>query len=291
MTRMTRKAVALAVALLSVGTVAAFAATNPPLIGVTKSAMNGVSRASDKHGALKANAVGNRQIKLGSVSCGKLSADLAAAICTGKPGAPGTPGAPGADGNRGSNGDSGHNGSNGDTGSTGSNGHDGNDALVAYGAAQVLVQRGTDSPSAWATYSTRLGSPVGDNTGGVFRFTCGTNAGNAAPCSISVKAAILSAHGNDYKVYPRVLVHSQSLAGGPETYCEYGDGSSGSGPMALSKQASTSNPNYTDVPLNIGGSADCSATPVAPIGNGDVAAIIVPAGYYDVQSTFVFAPA
>ena len=40
---------------------AAFAATNPPLIGVTKSAMNGVSRASDKHGALKANTVGNRR--------------------------------------------------------------------------------------------------------------------------------------------------------------------------------------------------------------------------------------
>ena len=93
MTRKTRKMVAIAAALLSLGTVTAFAATSPPaLVGVTKSSMNGVNHAAGAHGALKTNAVGNRQIKFGSVSCGKLSADLVAAICTGKPGAPGTPG-------------------------------------------------------------------------------------------------------------------------------------------------------------------------------------------------------
>ena len=142
----------------------------------------------------KTNAVGNRQIKFGSVSCGKLSADLVAAICTGKPGAPGTPGAPGANGNSGSKGDNGGNGSKGDGGSNGNNGHDGsngsngNDAPVAYGVAQVLVQQGSAAPPAWATYSTRLGSPVGDTTGGVFRFSCSAT---QAPCKVTVRAAIL----------------------------------------------------------------------------------------------------
>jgi hypothetical protein len=118
MTRKTRKAVAFAIAILSVGTVAAFAASSPPVAGVTKSAMNGVDRAAGAHGALKANAVGNRQIKFGSVSCGKLSLDLKAALCTGKLGAPGAPGASGAKGEGGSNGKSGSTGGQGDQGNT-----------------------------------------------------------------------------------------------------------------------------------------------------------------------------
>ena len=104
---------------------AAFAANSPPLVGVTKSSMNGVKQAAGANGALKVNAVGNRQIKFGSVSCGKLSADLKMALCTGKPGAPGTPGAPGANGTVGSHGDNGGNGSNGSQGGNGSNGHNG----------------------------------------------------------------------------------------------------------------------------------------------------------------------
>ncbi|MDX6564214.1 MAG: hypothetical protein QOD65_4028, partial [Gaiellales bacterium] len=40
-------------------------------------------------------------------------------------------------------------------------------------------------------------------------------------------------------------------------------------------------------PINIGGTADCSG-PVATA--GDVNVITVPAGYYDVHSTFVFVP-
>ena len=293
MTRMTRKAVALAVALVSVGTVTAFAATSPPLIGVTKSAMNGVNRASGQHGALKANAVGNRQIKFGSVSCGKLSADLAAAICTGKPGAPGTPGAPGADGNRGSKGDSGHDGSKGDGGGKGDNGHDGSnghDSLVAYGAAQVLVQRGAGSPFPWATYSTRLGSPVGDTTGGVFRFTCSDA---QAPCNVTVRAAVLTNSNGHTPVSPRVLIHRQDLGGGPSVYCEYGDGSTGVDPgeglpASILNQESSSTPTYSAMQLNIGLSADCGILPAGPANNVD--AIIVPAGRYDVQSTFVFGP-
>ena len=223
MTRKTRKMVAIAAALLSLGTVTAFAATSPPaLVGVTKSSMNGVNHAAGAHGALKTNAVGNRQIKFGSVSCGKLSADLVAAICTGKPGAPGTPGAPGANGNSGSRAtmaamaSKGDGGSNGNNGHDGSNGSNGNDAPVAYGVAQVLVQQGSAAPPAWATYSTRLGSPVGDTTGGVFRFSCSAT---QAPCKVTVRAAILKSGPGTTPVYPRVLIQKQDIdVGGPSVY-------------------------------------------------------------------------
>jgi hypothetical protein len=285
MTRKTRKAVALAAVILGVGAVTAFAATSPPLVGVTKGAMNGVNRAAGANGALKANAVGNRQLKFGSVSCRKLSADLVAAICTGKPGAPGTPGAPGASGVNGSPGKNGGSGSNGDNGTNG-----GNAPAAQYGIAQVLVARHTTpggvptfNASAWATYSTALGSPVGDTTGGVFRFTCSAD---HAPCEVSVRAAVLGSA--NHAVYPRVLIFRQdNNTAGPETYCEYGDGSTGSAPLGVSKQASSPTPAYTALPLNIGGSADCGG-PVAAA--GDVNVITVPAGYYDVHSTFVFLP-
>ena len=300
MTSKTRKVAAFAAILLSLGTVTAYAASRPPLVGVTKSSMNGVNRASGAHGALKANAVGNRQIKFGSVSCGKLSADLVAAICTGKPGAPGTPGAPGANGisgSKGDNGSSGGNGSKGDGGSSGASGHDGSngsngkDASVAYGVAQVLVQRGTGAAAAWATYSTRLGSPVGDTTSGTFRFSCSDA---QAPCKVTVKAAVLQSGTGTTPVYPRVLIQKQDYnAGGPSVYCEYGDGSTGANaaatdglPAQIANQPSSATPTYTAMQLNIGGSADCGVP--GPASNVD--AIIVPAGRYDVQSTFAFLP-
>ncbi len=154
---------------------------------------------------------------------------------------------------------------------------------VAYGVATVNVSRGGAPATAWATYSTALGSPVGDNTGGVFRFTCATA---VAPCTVSVAGAVLSRSAGTAAIYPRVLIYRQDYnAGGPEVYCEYGDGSTGSLPMALTKQPLSSTPTYTPVPINIGGSADCGG-PVATA--GDVNQITVPAGYYDVHSTFVF---
>ena len=153
---------------------------------------------------------------------------------------------------------------------------------VAYGVATVNVTRG-GTTAVWATYSTALGSPVGDNTGGVFRFTC---APAAAPCTVSVGGAVLSRSAGTAAIYPRVLIYRQDYnAGGPEVYCEYGDGSTGSAPLALTKQPLSSTPTYTPVPLNIGGSADCSG-PVATA--GDVNQITVGPGYYDVHSTFVF---
>jgi hypothetical protein len=147
MTRKTRKVAAFAAVLLSLGTVTAYAASRPPILGVTKGSMNGVNRAANAHGALKANAVGNRQIKFGSVSCGKLSADLVAAICTGKPGAPGTSGARGANGNSGSKGDGGSTGENGHNGTPGPNGQNSPTSVVTH-------VTGTDSSACggdWAT--------------------------------------------------------------------------------------------------------------------------------------------
>jgi hypothetical protein len=185
MTSKTRKVAAFAAILLSLGTVTAYAASRPPLVGVTKSSMNGVNRASGAHGALKANAVGNRQIKFGSVSCGKLSADLVAAICTGKPGAPGTPGAPGANGISGSKGDGGINGGNGskgDGGTTGDSGHDGSNGSNgsdAPGFVTTHVAGGDSSVCGpdWAndTYTRKLQFvPQDDGTIHVIRTYKGT---------------------------------------------------------------------------------------------------------------------
>ena len=169
------------------------------------------------------------------------------------------------------------------------NGHgndDNNDDNPSYGVATVNVSRGGSAATAWATYSTVLGSPVGDTTGGVFRFTCSTA---NAPCTVAVKAAVLSDASGTTAIYPRVLIYRQDYnAGGPEVYCEYGDGSTGSLPLAITQQALSSTPAYTAVPLNIGGTADCVPTVSAP--GGDVDVITVPSGYYDVHSTFTFLP-
>jgi hypothetical protein len=168
-------------------------------------------------------------------------------------------------------------------GNGGGNGNTDNDS-DSYGVASVWVSRGGAPATAWATYSTLLGSPVGDNTGGVFRFTC-SNA--AAPCTVAVKAAVLSDDSDPGSVYPRVLLYKQDYnAGGPSVYCEYGDGSTGSAALAVAPQAPTSTPAWTAVPLNVGLSDDCG---IAGPG-GDVSQITVPAGYYDVKSTFVFLP-
>jgi hypothetical protein len=185
MTRKTRKAVAFAVAALSVGTVTAFAATSPPLVGVTKSAMNGVNRAAGSDGALKPNAVGNRQIKFGSVSCGKLSADLVAALCNGKPGTPGTPGAPGANGIPGSpgkNGDTGDHGNNGGPGSNGANGSKGDKGDPGVNAPGWVTTHVTGGDSSvcggdWANDSytrTLQFMPQDDGTINVVRYYKGT---------------------------------------------------------------------------------------------------------------------
>lgn len=144
-----------------------------------------------------------------------------------------------------------------------------------YGIAQVLVDRGHGA-SAWATYSTSLGSPVGDTTGGAFRFTCNDA---QAPCKVSVQA--YTTDSGSVALYPRVLIHTQSLNGGPESYCEYGDGTDNNGGTATLTNTATA------VTLGIGGSLDCNAGQTRP-DTGVVSDIWVPAGYYDVFSTFTF---
>jgi hypothetical protein len=152
-----------------------------------------------------------------------------------------------------------------------------------YGVATVNVSRGHAAATPWATYSTALGSPVGDTTGGVFRFTCSTA---NAPCTVSVAAAVLSDDAGTAGVYPRVLIYRQDFNNpGPEFYCEYGDGSTGVAPATLNKQPLSATPTYAPIQINIGGSADCGGPVPAA---GDVNVITVPSGYYDVKSTFVF---
>jgi hypothetical protein len=155
---------------------------------------------------------------------------------------------------------------------SGSDGTDGTDAqALPYGVAQVKVSRGGGVAGAWATYSTTIGSTVGDTTGGTFRFTCNEA---QAPCKVSVAGY---ATEDGATVYPRVSIQTQSLNGGPQTNCEYGDG-----PMsgALSTDAAAA----TALPIHIGGSDDCGLNGPAGLLNE----ITVPAGYYDVTSTFQF---
>lgn len=211
----------------------------------------------------------------------------------GAEGQAGPAGPAGADGAAGQDGADGADGTDGAPGAQGPQGTAGRDAPAAeYGVAAVTVQRGTGAPAIWATYSTRLGSPVGDTTGGAFRFTCAT-----APCKVSVSAAVL-ANGGYGGVYPRVLIQRQDFAtaglptnstSAPQKYCEYGDGSfttaTPNGVASVASQPSTATPTYTPIQIHIGGSADCGGPdPTASA----VSQITVPVGYYDVFSTFIF---
>jgi hypothetical protein len=140
-------------------------------------------------------------------------------------------------------------------------------AVSDSGVAQVKVSRGGGAATPWATYS----ATVGDTTGGTFRFTCSEA---NAPCKVST-AGFATADG--VTVYPRVNIQTQSLNGGPQTYCEYGDG-------PLSGVLSTDAAAATALTLHIGGSDDCGLNGPA----GALNEITVPAGYYDVTSTFQF---
>ena len=220
------------------------------------------------------------QIKPGAISLASLSRAAKAGLA----GHPGANGQAGPAGPQGPKGDTGATGPAGPAGPKGSDGKDGKSAPAPeYGVADVLVSRGGHPATTWARYSTTLGSPVGDTTSGTFRFTCSTA---NAPCTVSVAAAVLSANSESVGVYPRVLIMRQDYnAGGPEVYCEYGDGSTGAAPVSVASQSPSSTPTMTPMQINIGGTADCNG-PVSTA--GDVSVITVPDGYYDVSSTFVF---
>jgi hypothetical protein len=156
-----------------------------------------------------------------------------------------------------------------------------------YGIAAIDVTRG-GSTTLFAAYSTALGSPVADTTGGVFRFSCSAA---QAPCLVSVKAAALSDTdvGGTVVFYPRVLITKDDETTSPigmVRYCEYADGTGGPGGLtALSKQPLVALPAYESVQLDIGGSADCFSPP-GP--GGVVASISLPEGRYNVDASFAF---
>jgi hypothetical protein len=210
--------------------------------------------------------------------------DTGAAGPQGPAGPAGAAGPQGPQGPAGQNGAVGSQGPQGATGPQGPKGDKGEkgDPDEEYGIGVVRVKRGTGAPTPWAVYSTELGSPMGDTTSGTFRFTCRAGDGS---CRVSIQGKVLSDAAGPAQVYPRVLIYrggSQTSNVEPEFYCEYGDGP---------QQAVTRHPKADVAPagdpliINIGGSADCNG-PVATA--GDVTEIVVPEGYYDVFSTFVF---
>ena len=225
------------------------------------------------------------QIANGTIKLADLHSSAKAGL-KGTRGATGPQGPSGAQGAQGATGAKGDTGAVGAPGAKGEKGDKGEDADEEYGVAYVRVQRGTGGQTPWATYSTELGSPVGDTTGGSFRFTC---TAAQEPCKVSVAAKVLSETSlTSGKVYPRVLLYKGGDPDSvvtPEFYCEYGDGPQTTIPRMPT--ADTTTPAGL-VPLHIGGSADCNG-PVPT--SGAVNEIVVPKGYYDVFSTFVFTTA
>ena len=191
---------------------------------------------------------------------------------TGPTGATGLTGATGPIGLTGAVGATGSSGATGATGATGVQGL--NAPATQYAMGVVLVSRGGATANPWATYSTSIGSPYGDTASGTFRFTC---VAAKAPCAISF-AAQSTASG--VTVFPRVMIYKSDISTGQVFgQCEYGDGANDTsqyepvGPLTI----------------NIGGSLDCGAeTAQTYVSPGNVDHISVPAGYYDVQSTFTF---
>jgi hypothetical protein len=215
-------------------------------------------------------------IKNGSIGVVDLSKSAKAAL----KGQPGEKGATGEKGETGAAGPQGPAGAQGPQGPAGAHGV--NARAPEYGVGAVWVTRGT-SQSAWAKYSTPLGSPIGDTTGGVFRFTC---TAAQAPCQVALQAAVLSdAPAGGYAVYPRIMVQragDPDAGSAPQLYCEYGDGKA----TTLTPISTAASPfaSFAALPVNIGSSADCGLTGPA----GDVNAIVVPKGYYDVATTLAF---
>src|SRR5262245_41238287 len=122
--------------------------------------------------AAGSNLITSSQIKDGGIQLWDLSLSARTAL-TGKKGPTGpqgpqgetgAPGQPGAKGDTGAPGPQGATGAPGPQGEKGEKGDKGTDAPAPeYGVGAVWVTRGA-SQSAWAKYSTRLGSPVGDTT-------------------------------------------------------------------------------------------------------------------------------
>ena len=190
---------------------------------------------------------------------------------------------------QGSRGPAGPRGPKGDTGATGPAGPQGPQGpqgpagpkapALQYAEGVVLVKRGSGSPTPWATDSTVLGSPLGfgDTASGEFRFTCSTA---NAPCAVSLQAEATEA---GVTVYPRILIYKSDINTGQVFgQCEYGDGADNNG-----SYETTGNGTLASLTVGIGGSLDCGTSQTYPQ-NGVASEIDVPAGYYDVFTTFYF---
>lgn len=154
----------------------------------------------------------------------------------------------------------------------------------SFGVGQVWVDTGSGY-TMWAHDSTALESnaPGGDDTTGVFRFTC-TNV--TAGCNIQLRAY---ATAPGYKLSPRILVYEQVGGFGVRNsplFAEYGDGANNAGAtFPLTTTAAT-------VPVGYGTTWDSTGT---NSGSPDGATVLnVPGGaspsvaFYDVYTTWIF---
>jgi hypothetical protein len=144
-----------------------------------------------------------------------------------------------------------------------------------------MIARGTDAePVIWGLFSTELGSPVGDTTGGTFRFTC---TAEHVTCTVTIRASVLS-DSNDVPAlfHPRILLYRSPSGIDPAYYCEFGDGPF----QPIPREPLDENPSDgPDLPFDIGGSADCNGPdPTA----GQVLEYVVPPGFYDAFASFGF---
>ena len=150
-----------------------------------------------------------------------------------------------------------------------------------------MIARGVDAePVIWGLFSTELGSPIGDTTGGTFRFTCTTAHDD---CTVTIRASVLSDSSTAPALFlPRILLYrggEPDVAVEPALYCEFGDG-----PLqTIDREPLTENPSDgLDLPFNIGGSEDCNGPDPDPPGGADVMRIVVNPGFYDVFTSFGF---
>ena len=123
----------------------------------------------------------------------------------------------------------------------------------------------------------RSPSPWGSNTGGTFRFTCNRARRRARSASRPGERRGVG------QVYPRILLYQQDYNnGGPSTYCEYGDGTDNNGLVRDGRHLVDADHGRHRRLARLPGHTQSYPA------NGTATSIDVPAGYYDVQSTFFF---
>ncbi len=213
---------------------------------------------------LTGNAETRRDVKLrngSSCAAGERKIDLPRGV-KGQRGPAGAPGARGPAGPQGSAGPAGPAGLAGQAGPPGAPGQagppgpPGQDAAEEYGVAAVMIARGEGAdPVLWGLFSTELGSPVGDTTGGSLRFTCTVA---HVTCTVTIRAWVISDTSADLALFhPRILLTrgGNEVTEGPELYCEYGDGPF----QFIPRESFPSDPSEPrdPLPFNIGSTEDC----------------------------------